>query len=323
MKRKFDIGIIYEHPQWHEPLFEVLDRKKIRYEKINLMRGAFNGQSIAESQLYYNLVSPSAYLRGNQRAIPYAIALCRQLEMEGCTVLNGSESIRIEMSKSAQLAVLKKLGIDHPQTFVFNNLDALKNLNGTLKFPLILKPEQGGSGARMFVVNNFTELDFLLQQQPELWFPDNLLLLQEKLEYDISQGIVRLEFIGGNLLYAMRVVTNGKFNLCPSVICNPQEGNGQCSIENTIGSKPEFYPYPEVAPEAVEAGKRIMSACGHATGSVEYLITKTGRMVFYDINSNSNLRESIAAAFGKQAFDEVAAFLTSNIHSSVTENSYV
>jgi len=316
MKRKFDIGIIYEHPQWHEPLFAALERKKIRYAKFDLKRGAFNGQSIAEADLYYNLVSPSAYLRGNQHAIPYAKALCLQLEMEGCTVLNGSKSIQIEMSKSLQIALLKKLGIDHPQTIVFNSVEALKKMSGALRFPMLLKPEQGGSGARMFLVNTMQELETLLRQQPALWLPDNLLLLQEKLDYDVKHGIVRLEFIGGELLYAMRVVTNGKFNLCPSVVCNPEEGNGHCETVPDAVSKPEFYAYPEVEPEAVEAGKRIMNACGHATGSVEYLKTKNGRMVFYDINSNSNLRESIAAEFGKQPFDVVAAFLAKHIGKS-------
>ncbi len=307
MKRKFDIGIIYEHPQWHEPLFEALERKKIRYTKFDLKRGAFNGQSIAEADLYYNLVSPSAYLRGNQHAIPFAKALCLQLEMEGCKVLNGSKSIQIEMSKSSQIALLKKLGIDHPQTIVFNNVDALKNMNGALLFPMLLKPEQGGSGARMFLVNDLTELEGLLQRQPELWLPENLLLLQEKLDYDSQQGIVRLEFVGGELLYAMRVVTNGKFNLCPSVVCNPEEGNGHCEAIPDISSKPDAY--PNVESRAVEAGKKIIHACGHATGSVEYLLTKNGRMVFYDINSNSNLRESIASEFGKQPFDVVVQFL--------------
>ena len=309
MNRKFDIGIIYEHPQWHEPLFAALEQKKIRYTKCDLKKGAFNGQAIAEADLYYNLVSPSAYLRGNQHAIPYAKALCTQLEMEGCTVLNGSKSIGIEMSKSAQIALLKKLGIDHPQTIVFNNVEALKNLNGALRFPLLLKPEQGGSGARMFIVNNLPELEALLQQQPQLWLPDNLLLLQEVLDYDVSHGIVRLEFVGGELLYAMRVVTNGKFNLCPSIHCNPETGSGSCEIVPDLVSKPEFYAYPQVEPAAVESGKKIMRACGHSTGSVEYLVTKNGRMVFYDINSNSNLRESIAAEFGKQPFDIVVEFL--------------
>lgn len=316
MKQNFDIGIIYEHPLWHDPLFEALDRHHVRYAKYDLKQGAFNGKAIAEAGLYYNLVSPSAYLRGNQRAIPYALALCRQLEMEGCTVLNGTRSIHMEMSKSSQIALLKKLGIDHPQTIVFNSAKALRQLSAAaLQFPMVLKPEQGGSGARMFLVHDLDELDLLLQRQPEIWLPDNLLLLQEKLDYDPERGIIRLEFVGDDLLYAMRVVTNGKFNLCPSVVCNPENGNGQCGVEVQAASKPEFYPYTEVEPDAVEEGRKIMRACSHATGSVEYLVTRDGRRVFYDINSNSNLRESIAAAFSRQPFDAVVDFLRQQISS--------
>ncbi len=309
MATSYNIAVLYEHPEWHTPLFEAFERHGISYKKIDLKRGAFNGQPLAEADLYYNLVSPSAYLRGNQRAIPYSLALCGQLESEGCKVLNGTKSMRLEFSKSAQIALLKKLGIDHPRTIVFNSVEALKQMKDTLRFPLILKPEQGGSGARMFLVNEFEELEILLSQQSELWLPDNLLLLQEKLEYDATHGIVRLEFIGGNLLYAMRVVTNGKFNLCPSVLCNPDDGEGYCVVEAQPLLKPEFYAYPDVPQQAVDTGRKIMQACGHATGSVEYLVTHDGRMVFYDINSNSNLRESIAAEFGKQPFDEVVKFL--------------
>ena len=56
-----------------------------------------------------------------------------------------------------------------------------------------------------------------------------------------------------------------------------------------------------------------MNAAGHSTGSVEFLITKDGRMVFYDINSNSNLRESIANEFDKNAFEEVVKFLLTQV----------
>ena len=312
----FEIGIIYEHPDWHIPLFEALDRKGISYAKIDLKCGAYNEKNIPKAHIYYNLVSPSAYLRGNQRAVPYALSLCKMLEIGGYNVLNGTSSMQIEFSKSAQIALLQKLDIDHPRSVVFNSVEALKVLKDDLKFPMVMKPEQGGSGARMFLIYNLEELEELLDQQPDLWLPDNLLLLQEKLEYDSSHGIVRMEFIGGNLLYAMRVVTNGSFNLCPSVVCNPEEGAGHCEtgqVHIAPAAKPEFYPYINVPNKAVEAGARIMQMCGHATGSVEYVVTKEGRMVFYDINSNSNLRESIAREFGKQPFDEVAEYLQGSI----------
>ena len=74
-------------------------------------------------------------------------------------------------------------------------------------WPALIKPEQGGSGARMYLLQSPDELPRLLREQTTLWLPDNLLLLQEYFPVDAEQGIVRMEFLGGKFLYAMRVVT--------------------------------------------------------------------------------------------------------------------
>jgi hypothetical protein len=59
----------------------------------------------------------------------------------------------------------------------------------------------------------------------------------------------------------------------------------------------------------VEWGRRIMTAGKLDAGGVEYLLAKDGRLMFYDINANSNLRPSIAQAFGFDPFERVADFL--------------
>ena len=60
---------------------------------------------------------------------------------------------------------------------------------------------------------------------------------------------------------------------------------------------------------AVEAGKSLMAAGGLDVGSIEYLEAPDGRLVFYDINANSNLRPSVAAAFGFDPFERVVDYL--------------
>lgn len=313
------LGIIYEHPEWHEPLFAALDKASVPFLKIDLKNGAFHEAKLPWADVYYNLVSPSAYLRGHQRAIPYAMSLCRNLEVAGKRVINGSQSMLFEFSKSAQAALLRRIGVDHPQSYTFNSLAALKPFARDMKWPMLLKPDQGGSGARMYQVNAFEELENLFAQDESLWLPDYVFLMQEKLEYDNTFGIVRAEYVGGKFLYAMRVVSHGAFNLCPSVVCNPVEGEGHCEapdskIKKEPTPKPEFYPYAEITNELKEQGRRIIEAAGHTIGSVEFLFSNDGRTVFYDINSNSNLREPIARHFGIEPFDHVANFLKSQLN---------
>jgi hypothetical protein len=149
-------------------------------------------------------------------------------------------------------------------------------------------------------------------RDPSVWLPDNLFLLQEYLAHDPEQGIVRMEFLGGELLYAMRVKTHGRFNLCPSPVCNPDEGDGVCEVpaHQAADAPPvEFSPFPDVPRDAVETAKRIVRAAKLDVGGIEYLETDTGRRVFYDINANSNLRPSVAAAFGVDPFERVVDYL--------------
>src|SRR5206468_6527424 len=143
----------------------------------------------------------------------------------------------------------------------------------------------------MFLLQTPNELRRLLRDQPELWLPDNLLLLQEYFPTDAARGIVRMEFLGGELLYAMRVVSHGAFNLCPSEACNPEGGgDSHCSVPSIKPAKPvEFHPYPGVPAEAVAAGKKIFAAGGLDVGGIEYLEARDGRLIFYDVNANSNL----------------------------------
>jgi hypothetical protein len=301
--------VLFEHPEWQKPLFAALERSNVRFEKYDLKQGAFDPDELPDAPLYFNQASPSAYVRGNTRAVPLALALMRSLELGGARVLNGTRAFSLELSKSAQAALMHGLGIAHPQSMAFNDVDTVLARWGD-RWPALIKPEQGGSGARMYLVNSAAELQRLIRDNPDLWFPDNLLLLQEYFPVDPSRGIVRMEFLGGKLLYAMRVISHGAFNLCPSEVCNPETGESLCAVPEAAPAVPvEFLPYPEVPASAVETGGRLMDAGGLDVGGIEYLEAADGRLVFYDINANSNLRAPIARAFGFDPFERVVDFL--------------
>jgi glutathione synthase/RimK-type ligase-like ATP-grasp enzyme len=309
-----DLVIIHEHPEWQKPLFTALDRRGLSYATVNVARAAFDpafGQSGPTARLYFNQASPSAYIRGNTRAVPLALAYLRSLEQLGAHVLNGADVFALELSKSAQVALLRRLRVDCPRSITFNDVEALDDEAALLKWPALLKPDQGGSGARIQVVASLEEVRAIFDNDPSVWLPDNLFLLQEFLPHDPDMGIVRLEWLGGELLYAMRVRTHGRFNLCPSPVCNPDEGGGVCEVPAALAPAPpvEFIPFPEVPAEAVETARRIAAAARLAVGGIEYLETPDGRRVFYDINANSNLRPSVAAAFGFDPFERVVDYL--------------
>lgn len=306
-----ELVVIHEHPEWQKPLFAALERRGVRYEPFNVTASAFSNAELPSARLYFNQASPSAYVRGNTRAVPFALAFMRTLERSGARVLNGADVFAMELSKSVQATMLRRMGIDTPVSITFNDARALRGYAHAVRWPALLKPDQGGSGARIQVVESVAAVEALFERNPGLWEPDNLFLLQELLPHDPERGIVRLEFLGGELLYAMRVVTHGRFNLCPSPVCNPDDGDGVCELpppEQAV--PPEFHAFPDVPAAAVDTATRIVRAANLDVGGIEYLETPDGRRVFYDINANSNLRPSVAAAFGFDPFERVVDYLT-------------
>ncbi len=317
-----DLVVLYEHPEWQKPLFAALERRRISFRPFDVTRAAFSNTELdhvrtltasnRRAPLYFNQASPSAYVRGSTRAVPLALAYMRSLELLGVRVLNGADVFALELSKSAQATLLRTLGIDCPRSITFNDVSALRDYASDIQWPALLKPDQGGSGARIQVVESLEHVEDIFRRDPSVWLPDNLFLLQEYLPHDTDQGIIRLEFLGGELLYAMRVKTHGRFNLCPSPVCNPDEGAGVCEVpgvESASAPPVEFFPFPDVPVEAVTIAKRIVRAARLDVGGIEYLETDNGRRVFYDINANSNLRPAVAAAFGFDPFERVVDFL--------------
>ena len=61
-------------------------------------RSAFSNTDARRARLYFNQASPSAYLRGNTRAVPLALAYMRTLEALGARVLNGADVFALELA---------------------------------------------------------------------------------------------------------------------------------------------------------------------------------------------------------------------------------
>jgi hypothetical protein len=88
-----DLVVLFDHPDWQKPLFSALTNRRIWFDTFDLKRGCFDPDNAPAAPLYFNQASPSAYVRGNTRAVPLALALLRSLELGGARVLNGSRAI--------------------------------------------------------------------------------------------------------------------------------------------------------------------------------------------------------------------------------------
>jgi len=95
-----DLVVLFEHPEWQKPLFSALEQRGVEFGRFDLKRAAYDPDGVPEAPLYFNQASPSAYVRGNTRAVPLALSLMRSLELGGARVLNGSRAFALEVSKS-------------------------------------------------------------------------------------------------------------------------------------------------------------------------------------------------------------------------------
>src|SRR5947209_242443 len=121
------LGILYEHPEWFEPLFAELDRRGLPYRRILADQLNFAPDAReSEYALVFNRMSPSAYLRGHARAIFAAQHYLAHLEQLGVATINGLAAYSLELSKARQLQLLAQLGLPAPRTRVVNATHALE-----------------------------------------------------------------------------------------------------------------------------------------------------------------------------------------------------
>jgi hypothetical protein len=274
------IGILYEHPEWFRPLFAELGRRGVPHEPIHAARHSFDpAERESPYSLVVNRMSPSAWTRGHAGAIFHSLHYLAWLEGIGANVLNGYGAYRMELSKAAQCALFASLAVRHPRTRVVNSPAAAAEAAADLRFPVLVKPNIGGSGAGIV---SFASYEALAATELVAGL-DGTLLVQEQLPAE-GEAIVRVEILDGEMLYAIRILlAPGSFNLCPADYC---ELPGIADGVSGRGLPIERYEPPH---EIVDDAKRIISAAGIDVGGVEYLISaRDGEAYFYDVNALSN-----------------------------------
>ncbi|HEX9161756.1 MAG TPA: hypothetical protein VF980_08630 [Thermoanaerobaculia bacterium] len=290
------IIIYYEHPHWFRPLFHELDRRGTPHVRIDAGQHRFDPSEPplngSRPGLVFNRMSPSAWKRGRSASIFYTHDYLGHLEQQGVPVFNGVAAYRFETSKALQVSLLKQLGLPVPRTHVVNHPALLPAAAEGLTFPLIVKPNIGGSGAGIRRFDDFLSLAAAADDPNFEASLDGTILLQE---YHPPKGrsIVRVETLEHRYLYGIRVHLGDEagFDLCPADVCKTTDGreltSAACPVDAVKqGLSVEPYEPPR---DIIEAVERIAAATHLDVGGIEYLESeRDGQLYFYDINALSN-----------------------------------
>ncbi len=305
------LAIVYEHPEWFKLLFAELERRGIAYERVDAARLLFGPDDTNLPTLAVNRMSPSAWKRGHGNGIFAVKDYLAHLEMNGVPVVNGGRAYEVEISKSRQLDLFRRESVGYPRARVINHASRAAEAAEGLTFPVVVKPNIGGSGAG---ITRFDSPGELAGATPDLGI-DGTGLVQEFLPAR-GGSIVRVEILDGEFLYAIRIFPDlSSFNLCPADICRVEEDRpgglsrgdfGVCPAESPV-KKQLRIERADPPPEAIDGALRLAKAASLDVGGIEYLVNdRTGEICFYDINALSNF---VTDAVNVVGFDPTARFV--------------
>jgi hypothetical protein len=308
------IAVFYEHPEWFKPLFAELDRRGVACDRLLAHEHRYDPtEGRCPYDLIVNRMSPSAYTRGHSQAILYTLQYMAHLKEIGANVLHGYDTYVYEFSKARQIGLLHRLGLRHPRARVINHASQAPAAADGLIFPVILKPNIGGSGAKIVRFDTPEALRATALAGTMDLGIDGTALVQEYLPAE-GNSIVRVEVLNGTFLYAIRLfLTADEFNLCPADYCRiPANGArpetaGLADGVSGRGVPVEGY---SPAPHIIQDVLRITKAAQIEVGGVEYLVnSRDGQVYYYDINALSNFVADAPRVVGFDPFPRLVDFL--------------
>ncbi len=314
------LAVLYEHPEWFKPLFTELERRGIPY--VPMYAGELSYDPAVRSfpyPLVLNRMSPSAYLRGHAQGIFFCRGFLRYLKDIGVRVINGYDAYALETSKCAQIELFERLGLRYPRARIVNHTSQILEAASGLEFPLIVKPNIGGSGAKIQYFPRREDLAGAVQAGTIDLGIDHTALVQEFLPAR-DAAVVRVEVLHGKFLYAIRLFPPqaGGFNLCPADICQDEKASSaerKPVVEYCPGGEPEKrrmrierYEPPAAVVEQVLA---IAAEAGLDLCGVEYLVNdREGHPYFYDVNALSNFVTDAERLLGFNPYEKLVDFIT-------------
>lgn len=303
------IHVIHENDAWVEPLRAAFDELDLPYEEWHLDEGVIDLASSPPQGVFYNRMSASSHTRGHRYAPELTGAVLAWLESHRRRVVNDSRALRLEISKVAQYEALRAYGIRTPHTIAAVGKDNVIQAARRMKGPFITKHNRAGKGLG---VKLFQSVDALAEHVRSDAFEDSvdgIKLIQQYIRAP-EPYITRVEFVGGEFLYAVRVDTSLGFELCPADVC--QVGDAFCPVGEqsaSVAAAPRFRIVKDFANPIVESYRKFIAANGIGIAGIELIEDERGEIYTYDVNTNTNYNAAAEAEAGLYGMRAVAAYL--------------
>ena len=297
-----DLAVFYEHPQWFEALFACLDRRGVDYVKVPIQDHTFDPQDTTlPAPVILNRLAMSSFLRQDEHALFYSMAVLDHWRMLGARVINGPEVLAYDTSKARQLALFRKAGLAIPATRVAHRREDIPRLAAELGYPVMVKVNVGGSGTGMIRYDAASDLEPAVADKLTPMGVDGVVLVQEYVPARDAR-VIRCEVLAGKLIYALALDGAGStFDLCPADVC---------MVDKPTITITEFQPPPDI----VRAVERVAAMSGLDVGGIEYMVDdRDGRPKFYDLNAMSNFVAKPLEVLGWDPHDNLVDFLLSEL----------
>jgi len=295
------VHVIHENPVWLPPLAEAFDRIGLPWGELDLSRGTFDLSSVPPEGVYYNRMSASSHTRGHRYSAELTAGVLAWLTRHGRRVVNGPRALDLEISKVRQYAALEAAGLTVPHTvLVQDDTDAI--LAAARRHfapgPLILKPNRGGKGLGVRLFNSVEALAEYFTTAPADEAPvDGIWLLQEYVRAP-RPVITRAEFVGGRFVYAVEVDTTAGFELCPADAC--AVGDAACPVGTQVQAPAQRFTILEqgIEPQLRSRLEGFLAQSGIDVAGIEFIRDANGRVLVYDVNTNTNYNPAAEEAAG-------------------------
>jgi hypothetical protein len=287
--------ILYEHAPLVEALAARVRDVGVAVDLVDIRDAAkADGEPALPEGVFVNRIGAYPTGGGDPEIVLDARRMLERLEDQGRRVLNGAFSYYVATSKLRQSELVEGLGLETPRARAIRDFGTIAQDVEELEYPLIFKPNVGGSGVGIVVLHGAKDLEQLAHSPRSRLGADGTGILQE---YHVPRDgvLVRIEILDGELLYATRQpVVQGQFNYCARGGCHAADGEIEV-----------FDPPPSVAEDAC----RVLSAARADFGAVEYVESaRDGARYWFDVNPFSNYLEDVER-IGFDPFDRLARFL--------------